>query len=194
LCLGCSNCYYFIIPNGDITLDSSPIAPLISDGVFSGSNRFFFRSGTLAGKGQFIFESLNMTTPALKQINATTTVRGLLWVLPGAGQNGLISVSQQTLTVAGSLQTEEALTIFSDDSQSASLDITGSLNYNGAGKQFIIRGCASVANLYVMSGQLTIRNDVDINNINIGTGGYPSPSLEVLKINEISEMFLELEF
>jgi hypothetical protein len=143
----------------------------MSDGVFSGSNRFFFRSGTLAGKGQFIFESLNMSTPALKQINATTTVRGLLWVQPGAGQNALINVAQQTLTVAGALQTEEALTIYSDDTQSASLDITGSLNYNGPSKQFIIRGYASINMLNINNGQLTIQNSVDITNTMIGQGG-----------------------
>jgi len=143
----------------------------MSDGVFSGSNRFFFKSGTLAGKGQFIFDSLNMTTPALKQINSTTTVRGLLWVQPGPGQNALINVAHQTLSVGGALQTEESLTIFSDDAFSASLDITGSLNYNGAGRQFIIRGYASVNNLNVMNGQLTIQNSVDIANTMIGQGG-----------------------
>jgi len=51
------------------------------------------------------------------------------------------------------------------------LDVTGNLNLNGVGRQFIMRGYASVSKLNVFNGQLTIQNSVDIANINIAKPG-----------------------
>lgn len=153
--------------NGAITLDAG--ATINNSGLFIGDSKFLFISGTLAGTGTYLFNNINFTSPALKTINGTTNVTGILFVDPGKGGQGTVNVAGGVLTVSGTLRTTETLTISAIGK--ALINIPGLLSFMGTTNNILtVRGTAHIRQLTATGGTVTINDNVTITNSTIGSG------------------------
>jgi len=160
-----------IPPNGYITLDSATGTPLTSAGPVNGLTRFLFNSGTLAGAGPFNFQNVNFTGPALKVINTTAVVTGLLLVNPGPAGQGVINIQGGQLQIAtgATLRSSESLTLTS--MTGGSLNAQGVVMFlGGATNVFTLRGPAMIASLSLTGGTTTISDNVTVTSANVQTG------------------------
>jgi len=158
-----------IFPNGFFILDAAPSQPLTVSGLFDGTDRFRFNSGTLNGTGSFSFTYVNFTSAALKAINASTTVSTLLFVDPGPGNEGTINIQSKILNVNGNLTTSQALDIYSNPG--GLLNVKGYLVSMGSSvTSSIIRGDATITNLINTGGVITLNDNVTITLASIGSG------------------------
>jgi hypothetical protein len=158
-----------IQPNGQVTLNAAPSSPLTVAGEFQGTSNFFFISGALAGAGTFTLVNLNFTGPALKVINATTTI-GTLQIVPGDGAQGSVNIASQQLVVTGTLYASATTNIYSNPG--ASLQVKGTFQYSGsAGVNSVsIQGDATIATLSINGGTVTLSDNVNVASTTVSSG------------------------
>eukprot|EP01123_Difflugia_compressa_P009242 TRINITY_DN299_c0_g1_i1.p1 TRINITY_DN299_c0_g1~~TRINITY_DN299_c0_g1_i1.p1 ORF type:complete len:611 (+),score=138.96 TRINITY_DN299_c0_g1_i1:46-1878(+) len=159
-----------IMSNGRLFLQSSPTSPLTSLGVFQGGSTFVFESGTLAGSGSFSFDYLALNGSALKTFSSKVSVAGIVDVFPGNGL-GVVNINSASLTIGGTLRTTSTVTVSS--MKSASLQVTGMLSFSGGATDiFTIRGDANIAKLNVVSGTVTLNDNVTVTSSVVAAGAF----------------------
>jgi len=153
-----------------LNFNSAPSLPFSNAGQFSAGNNFVFLSGSLSGSGTFTFTNVNFSGPALKVINTTADVTGTIFIDPGRGAQGVITIQQGKLVVTGTLRTTEILTI--NSLTGAQLSVPGSFLYeaNSPTNMATIRGQASINVLHVTMGLVTISDSVNIASVTLDSG------------------------
>eukprot|EP01123_Difflugia_compressa_P003710 TRINITY_DN14_c0_g1_i3.p1 TRINITY_DN14_c0_g1~~TRINITY_DN14_c0_g1_i3.p1 ORF type:complete len:608 (-),score=166.98 TRINITY_DN14_c0_g1_i3:185-2008(-) len=176
-----------ILPNGQVTLNAAPSTPLTTTGTFTGNSKFTFISGTLGGSGSFIFANVPFNGTALKVINTTVTVTGVLDVSPYTGP-AVINIATQALVVKGTISSSATVTLAS--AKGASFQVPGTLSYQGGQTDsFTILGDATIASMMVTSGTIILNDNVTVSSTTLTAGATVNvigPATSIRKFGDVT--------